>query len=401
MVCPEWNGRVMTSSCDGLEGYSFGLINVKEIDSTENDHPSKDYGGEDQLTLSPEGGPFSLYYAVNAEQRAFATDPLQLPLGFQEGPFKIDSLPQSPDVRMRRNVQMKNLTGTHFDLDVVRTVRLLDQDDIRKTFGNAVAVSLEQTDVSYVGFATTNSLINRGPVHSRLSGLVSICIRAMFNSSPNSVAVVPFRSGDERWLGPPVCADFFGSSPHGRLRLLPEAALLRADSKYRCQVGVSRKRALARVGSIDFRDGVLTLIAYDMPEPPWEHDYLCNAYCETVDGVAPDFVCAREYDLAKAEKITADPEMAPVSDAPEPDDASYAGEVVRAYNHGPILPGEPISGRFYEFDVFSPTRELFKGESLVHHQSTVHINADNRTLAYLAQRVLGVDYDRVYEKMMK
>ena len=400
VVCPEWNGRVMTSSCDGLDGASFGLINVKEIDSAEIDRSFGFYGGEDQFTLSPEGGPFSLYYATNPEAKAITSDHIQLPVGFQEGPFKVDSLPHSPEVRMRRNLQMTNIAGAHFDLDIVRTVRLQESEDIRSVFGSAVTVSLEQTDVSYVAFATINAVINRGMPHSKLSGLVSVRIRSMFNSSQHTVAVVPFRPGKEEELGPPVCADFFGSAPHGRLRLLPQAALLRADSKYRCQIGVSRKRALPFVGSVDFREGILTLVAFDMPQPPWKHDYLSNAYCETVGNTVADFVNAREFYVAQADRADTKVESEKSISASEDEETPYSGEVVRAYNHGPAYPGEIVSGQFYEFDVFSSTRELNKGDSLVHHQYTIHINADNRTLAYIADKVLGIDYEQAYRKMM-
>lgn len=394
-VCPDWNGRVMTSTCDGLDGGSFGLINVHAIDHELSESGFDFYGGEDQLTLSPEGGPFSLYYTVGEEEiRHSMKDYVELPTGFTEGVFSVDSVPPDPEVRMRRSLRMTNLAGARFDLDVVRTVRLMESKDVAHAFGSAVAVSLEQTDVSYVGYATHNSLINRGAALTKSSGLVSIRLRSMFNSNANTIAVIPFRSEIPEESGPPICSDFFGSSPHGRLRILSPAALLRADSKYRCQVGVCRKRAMPYLGSIDFREGLLTLIRFDMPPEPWKHDYLCNEYCETVGNTVVDFVNAREFyvrsfDESRTEDAENDPEMSP-----------YAGEVVRAYNHGPTMPGEPLTCFFYEFDVFSPAREMAKGEALAHHQYTLHVNADNRTLAYLVEKIFGVEYEQVFEKMM-
>lgn len=414
-MCPDWNGRVMTSSCDGLDGHSFGLINVKEIDNDEIDLSYSFYGGEDQFTLSPEGGPFSLYYAVDHNEPTLAKrDHIRMPVGFQEGPFFVDSIPTTPEVRMRRSLHMTNLAGAIFDLDIVRTVRLMELSDIWRVFGDKLGVSLEQTDVSYVGFSTTNSVLNCGMPHSKLSGLVSVRIRSMFNSGQNTVAVIPYRQGSEKQLGPPACADFFGAGPHGQFRMIPEAALLRADSRFRCQIGVSRKRALPFLGAIDFREGALTLIAFDLPEAPWEQNYLCNAYCETVSNTVADFVNAREYyviqagQLAMAEEfiepsddIDDDEAILEVSRVESPDSDPYSGEVVRAYNHGPSFPGEVLSGRFYEFDVFSPARELRKSEALTHRQYTLHINADNQTLAYLVQEVLGIDYEQVFDKMIK
>lgn len=393
-VCPDWNGRVMTSASDGLDGNSYGLINVREIESTETRTtvpPSAiAYGGEDQLTLSPNGGPFSLYYSVKSPSDPEA---VRLPSGYQEGPFVVDSVPPDPEVRMRRSVSVKNSVGAVFNLDIVRTVKLLESADISDAFGHSVAVTLEQTDVSYVGFKTINSMLNCGQPLSRSGGLVSLQIRSMFNSSPNAVAILPFREGDKSQLGPNVCVDFFGTSPHGRIRMLPEAALLRADSKYRCQVGVSRRRVLPYVGAIDFREGVLTLQTFDLPMRPWEWDYLSNEYCEAQDESDSDFVQAREF-YSKATATV-------VGDALPYDAAPYKGEVARVYNNGPVAPNETNFGQYYEFDVYSPALELEKGEHLTHRQYTLHVNADNRTLAFLAKTVLGVDYDKVYAKMMR
>ena len=399
-VCPEWNGRVMTSTGDGLDGTSYGLIHVAAIDAAQVGPAFCFFGGEDQLTLSPKGGPFSLYYETEAAGFSSARDHPHPPHGYREGPFVVDTAPPDPQIRMRRTVQMTNLAGALFDFDIVRTVRLLEHGDIERFLGHPVAVSLEQSDVSFVGFETTNSLHNRGQPLVRESGLVSLRIRSMFNSGQNTVVIVPFRIGDAVELGPTVCADFLGASPHGRLRVLPQAALLRADSKYRCQIGVSRRRALPILGSVDFRTGLLTLTTFNLPTKPWQRDYPCNDYCETTGNAVVDFVSAREYFLAESTATASDENDGEIVLERSPEDTPYSGEVVRVYNHGPAHPGEQPTAQFYEFNVFSPATELNRGESLTHHQFTAHINADNQTLAYLVRTILGVEYERVYEKMI-
>ncbi|MDR1963637.1 MAG: hypothetical protein LBQ50_07645 [Planctomycetaceae bacterium] len=318
VICPEWDGRVMTSTCDGIDGNSFGLINVKAIDTDNTDWSYNSYGGEDQFVFFPDGEP-----------------------------YVIDSIPQRPAVRLRRSVRLTAAHGNRVECDVIRTVRLLDRNEIFTVFGDATAVSLDQMDVSFVGFATVNSIVN-SLFHDSVSGhSVLLRIRGMFNSSQSAIAIIPFQSDEESESGSPVQTEFFGSSPHGRLRLLPQAALLRTDGKYRCQVTVPRQQATPYLGAIDFREGTLTLIAFDLPEP------------------------------------------------------QYSGEAVRAYNHGPSFPGETDFARFYEFNIFSSVHDLPHGGTWTHHQYTLHINADNRTLTYLIQEVLGVEYEQIYEKMMK
>ena len=379
-ICPDWNGRVMTSSSDGLDGTSYGLIHVTEIDA--NPPHSSGFGGEDQFSLSPEGGPFSLD-DVTSKPKCPAVR-RHTPCGFQEGPFTVDMAPPAPQIRMRRSLQMSNSAGTTFDFDVVRTIHLLNSKDVGDVFGEPVAVALEQADVSFVGFETINTLHNRGTPLNRKSGLVSIRIRSMFNSGQEMVAIVPFWTGEDAERGPTIRADFFGTSPHKRLRVLPQAALLRADGKYRCQVGVSRKRVLPFLGAIDFRTGLMTLTTFTLPSEPWEYDYLGNEFCETTGNTGLDFVSIRGSRTSR-----------------QTEDSPYSGEVVRAYNHGPSAPGNVPTARFYEFNVFSPAATLARGESLMHHQYTAHINADNQTLAYLAQTILGVDYEQVYKKMIR
>ena len=382
-VCPEWNGRVMTSTGDGLDGSSYGFIHVAELDALQSSRGL--LGGEDQIILSPEGGPFGLYRKTGVEksetQFSETRLPRRLPHGFQEESFTVDMVPPATQIRMCRSVQMTNVANTMFNFDIVRTVRLLSGDSIGRIFDDSVSLSLEQMDVSFVGFETINTLYNHGAPLSRKTGLVSIGIRSMFNSSQDMAMIIPFRSGDDTELGPTICSDFFGASPHGRLRMLPRAALLRADSKSRCQVGVSRSRVVPVLGAVDFRTGFLTLIAFNMPDCPWEYDYISNAYCETTDASSHDFVSIRKYPQKE-------------------EDAPYSGEVVRAYNHGFTVPGQVPTARFYEFDVFSPAKALNRGESLTHHQYTLHINADNETLSFIAKTVLGVDYSHVYEKII-
>ncbi|MDR0610062.1 MAG: hypothetical protein LBG58_08135 [Planctomycetaceae bacterium] len=324
VICPDWNGNVMTSTCDGIDGSSFGLINVKAIETGQRDWFYNSYGGEDQFLFLPE-----------------------------DGMFVIDSLPQPSIIRMRRSVRLNTNHGNRAELDIIRTVRLLEHHEIHFVFGNAAAISLDQMDVSFVGFVTVNSIVNSAVRSPSWIHPVSIQIRGMFNSGQSTVAIIPFQPVNENELGlaipVPVDTDFFGSSPHGRLRFLPSAVLLRADGKYRCQVTVSRKRVKPVLGALDFREGTLTLIAFDL-------------------------------------------------DLPYSDESN---QTVRAYNHGPSFPGEKDFAPFYEFNIFSLIHELPHGETQTLHQYTLHINADNRTLTYLIQEVLGVEYEQVYEKMMK
>ena len=192
----------MTSTGDGLDGPSYGLIHVAELDALQSSRGF--FGGEDQIILSPEGGPFGLYRKTETEESesrfSVTRIPRRLPHGFQEGPFTVDMAPPASQIRMRRSVQVTNAADTVFNFDIVRTIRLLNAETIDRIFGNSAAISLEQADVSFVGFETINTLYNHGMPWMRKNGLVSLGIRSMFNSSQEMVMVVPFRGGDDAEL---------------------------------------------------------------------------------------------------------------------------------------------------------------------------------------------------------
>ena len=61
-VCPEMQGRVMTSTAAGAEGLSYGWINREFISSGKNDKHINPFGGEDRFWMGPEGGQYSIFF---------------------------------------------------------------------------------------------------------------------------------------------------------------------------------------------------------------------------------------------------------------------------------------------------------------------------------------------------
>ena len=195
---------------------------------------------------------------------------------------------------------------------------------------------------------------------SKANGLVSIWMLGMFNASPKSVIIVPYRAGDEKRLGPVVCSDYFGAVPADRLKITPEAVLFTMLTGLQDQRLPGR--AKATLGSIDFQAGVLTLAHFTMPEDPTKAVYMNNRW-----GV----------------------------NQPDP----FSGDCVNAYNDGPPAPGKKGMGAFYEMESLSPAAVLKTGESLAHRHCTVHIMASPAVLAELARQTLGVDLAKVRREM--
>jgi hypothetical protein len=358
-ICPQWQGRVMTSTCDGEDGPSFGFVNRAFIEAGRRDPRFNNYGGEDRMWLSPEGGPFSLWFAPGAEQ---TLENWYTPPALNEGAFELASGPDDSQCRLTKRMQLENASATSFDLEVTREVRLLSERDLGALFGGRAAETMTARGVKRVAYETVNTITNRGVPMTREKGLVSIWMLGMLGASPETVIIVPYQPGDEGRLGPPVKSDYFGPVPPERLKILPEAILLLADGKFRAKIGTSPRRARNVLGSIDYDGGALTLVHFSMPDDPAGHAYMNNA-----------------WELPQAEP--------------------YVGDVANSYNDGPPEPGKPGLGAFYEIESLSPAAALAPGESLTHCHRTVHLHADPATLAELAREVLGVDPETVRKAM--
>ena len=87
-VCPGWQGRVMTSTCDGPQGRSFGFIHREFIEHGQTDLKFNNYGAEDRMWLSPEGGQFSLWFKPGQPQKF---DHWFTPPAFNEGAWTVTS----------------------------------------------------------------------------------------------------------------------------------------------------------------------------------------------------------------------------------------------------------------------------------------------------------------------
>jgi hypothetical protein len=61
-VLPELQGRVMTSTAEGMSGLSFGWINRELFASGQIAEHINVYGGEDRFWIGPEGGQFSIFF---------------------------------------------------------------------------------------------------------------------------------------------------------------------------------------------------------------------------------------------------------------------------------------------------------------------------------------------------
>ena len=352
-VNPDLQGRVMTSSAGGPEGFSFGWINRELIASGENNLHMNGFGGEDRFWLGPEGGQFSIFFKKGDP---FDLDHWFTPPPINAGAFEVVDQ-QAERIHFRKAMHLQNYSGTQFDFELDRIIRLLGEDDVW-----ALGLSVPE-DVEMVAFASENTVKNTGAAAwTKDTGLLSIWILGMFNPSPETTIVIPFKAGPEEELGPAVNDTYFGKVPADRLVVRDGVLFFSGDGKYRSKIGLSPRRAKPFAGSYDAAKKVLTVVHLTIP-----------------DGAA-------EY-VNSMWEIQKDP---------------FGGDVVNSYNDGPPSPGARPLGPFYELESSSPAAALGPGEALSHVHTTIHFQArEGSSLDEIAKAVFGVGITEIESALKK
>ena len=347
IVAPAWQGRVMTSTARGGQGDSFGWVNRELIASGKVQPHINVFGGEDRFWLGPEGGQFSIFFAKGV---AFDLEHWFTPASLDTEPFKVVKQ-TAESVLCRREIQLANYSGTQFQLEVNREVRLVSAKKAVAGVGGKLLAG-----VSVVAFETVNTFKNTGKsAWTKDTGLLSIWILGMFNASTESTVVVPFEKGAEAKLGPIVNDTYFGKVPADRLVVKEDVLFFRADAQLRSKIGLPPRRAKDVLGSYDAAYHTLTLVKFTLPKG------------------ATDYVNS----------------MWKLQDAP------FSGDVLNSYNDDGKL------GKFYELESSSPALALKPGASATHRQQTIHLQGSEKELDAIAEAALGVHLEDIRDAFKK
>jgi hypothetical protein len=353
----KYQARVMTSTVEP-GGRSFGWINRGFVGANARGHAFDNFGGEDRFWLGPEGGPNSIFF----DDR----DPFydwSVPEALNQGKWRVRSRDQT-SVTYEADLEVRNDNAYRFKLKVVRTIRMLNADDLARHLSIT-----GPSQMKWVGFESVNRVINMNdePWDNRKRGLLSVWILGQFPTSRDAYVIVPFRPWEE---GAVVNDEYFGKVPADRLNVdrLNGFILLRGDGRYRSKIGLQPDRAKNVLGSYNHDNRCLTIVHYDKPEGVW--DYVNNEW-------------------GKRQR------------------RPYRGDVINSYNDGPggFFGGRP--GGFYELETSSPAIMVEPRGWIEHTHRTFHFvpfpstdqTDDSReiveTLDPIALRVLGVSVSKV------
>lgn len=352
IVSPKYQGKVFTSTAEGLSGNSFGWINYKALGSDSIAPHINAYGGEDRMWLGPEGGQYSIFFKPGSKM---IFDDWQTPAGLDTESW--EKISASTDkVSMQKSMQLQNYSGTEFDVLLKRDVKLLASEDLLTNLGIK-----PDSSVKWVGFETSNTLTNAGKKPwTKESGTLSIWILSMLNPIDNGAVVIPYREGDIKTVGPVATTNYFGEIPADRIQMKEGILYFKVDGKHRSKLGLTYNRATSFAGSYDIDNKTLTILQLTLPEK--EKEYINQLW-----------------------EVQKEP---------------FKGDAINSYNDGPLDGGGQI-GPFYELESSSPAAFLAPGESIYHIQRMYHFVGTEEQLNVFSNKILGVSIEQVKSAFKK
>jgi len=356
VIAPQYQGRVMTSTTNLSEGAGFGWINKKTVEAgflTEEERKGRledqiyIFGGEERFWLGPEGGQFSIFFKPEDD---FEFSNWKTPAVIDTETFTLVSQKENT-AKFKHSCELINKSGTVFKMGIGRTVTILNKEEVEAIINNKISDKLE-----FVGYQTNNQITNIGENSwSPKTGLPSIWMLGMYNPSPETTVVIPFVKGDESELGEKVNDTYFGKISGDYLQIKDDVLFFKGDGTKRGKIGIGPKRTKGVAGSFDANGGVLNLITYNKQEA--KHGYVNSIW--------------------------------------EEQEEPFSGDVLNAYNDGSPEPGVPPMGPFYELETSSPAAALKPNETMVHIQTTIHLQGDEVALNKIAEQVLGVSLNEI------
>jgi hypothetical protein len=349
-ISGKYQARVMTSAVTA-EGASLGFVNRAFIEAGKTGTAFDNYGGEDRFWLGPEGSRFALYFAPG---KALEFANWQTPSAFQEGEWTALDGATDLSVTFVKRLSLTNYAKTPLELEVRRKLSVLTSEQARAALGLSIP-----DELAWVGFESDNTLINQGQSALReATGLPSVWILGMFMPATDTRVIVPFEKAAS---GEIVNDRYFGKVSPERLHVDPAKglALFKCDGQLRSKIGLGQARAKDVLGSYSAQSGLLTIVRFTRPHGTKR--YVNNAW-----------------------ELAAPP---------------YEGDVSNAYNDGPIEPGQPSLGGFYELESSSPAAALAPKASLQHVHQTYHFSGSRPALEAIALKVLGVSLNDVEQAL--
>jgi hypothetical protein len=344
LVTPDLQGRVLTSSATGEEGYSFGWLNYDLISSGQVLPHCNNYGGEDRFWLGPEGGQFSIFFKGESG-KGFDFEDWQAPTLIDTDKWELVSANGAKAVFTKSTV-LENWSGSQLACRLDRSVSLLENSAVEKELGIKIPAS-----VSSIVFSSENILTNTSNFEwTKETGMLSIWILGQFIPSKKNTVIIPYKPSETDVIND----SYFGKIDADRLKVTDTHLFFKGDGGKRGKIGTPPSMTVPMAGAYDAENETLTIVKFNFNA---ENNLYVNSMWEYQN---------------------------------EP----FKGDVINSYNDGPLEDGS-IMGPFYEIETSSPAANLKAGEKLVHTHTTMHFKGSFDELNEIAKQTLQIDLNGV------
>lgn len=334
MITPHYQGRVISSSNNGLKGTSNGWVNYNAFDN-DSLNTGQNIGGEDRLWIGPLGGQYSFYYQ---QIKPIYEDNWKVPNAFNAEPYEVINQSKSL-VLMYKEMQLRNFIGTEFNIRVNKTISLLKKHEIETNLGIKLNSSIKA-----VAFNSKHSLINKDTIQwTKQSGLPCIWSLAMLPGSDNTNVYIPLKK-DVKLNEVGI---YLSDINEDRILINNGILKYKADGKYRNKLGFNPDVLMGNTfASLSPENKTLTIVQYQRTDD--------TLYFNSEVSIQ---------------------------------DNPYLGEPIQVYNHGPMDFSEPNENAFYELESTSAMKELMPNDSITHFQRVYHLSGELAQLENILKQI--------------
>ncbi|MEM9529260.1 MAG: DUF6786 family protein, partial [Bacteroidota bacterium] len=209
-------GRVFTSSADGLEGPSFGWFKRTAFkDGSFKKHYSG-LGGEDRMWFGPQFGKYSVFFPPGAKD---TDEEMRMAPDLDTLNFTVTKQTDQ-EIVSSGQLRIGNFQGYTFTLAAERKVSILDRPTIEGQLDITLSDKIKQ-----VGFATQTTIENAGnAAWEKETGLLSIWILGCMVPSDSALAIIPFKGDMD------TVTNYFTPLDGSRVKIKDSTVYYRADA---------------------------------------------------------------------------------------------------------------------------------------------------------------------------
>ena len=337
-VSGKYQGRIFTSSSNGLEGKSYGWINWDLITDKKDQITMARLGGESRVWFGPEYGKFATFFEQNKRQEG---EDIKVQEDLNSKQFKkVSSSKKS--ITYQADLQIVNANNYLFKINTKRKISILD----RKTINTDLKISSD-IDISVVGFSAETWLKNIDSIQwTKDKGLLSIWEIGSILTSVDTKVIIPLEKPLDS------LKTYFGTKEKTRYQIKNNTLFYKSDAQLLGKIGIPPENTKNIMGSYSRKNNLLTIVTFNFKN---DGDYL-NCF--------------------------------PKNTAP------YDGDVINIFN-GEVNKSLGYNWPFYEFESLSSSKELKPQEEIYHKQTTYHIEADFVELNLISKKLLGIDLNEI------